>query len=177
MHNFEAEQLFLNADKILKEGRYGEAATAFTQLIERFPDFGKAYNHLGWLYETKFSDLLKGEECYRLAVKHAPNYRSVYYNYAVVLATLKRYDDLDQLLKQALDVPGIDRGRIYNEYAIMYETQGQFDKAIEHYKKYMMALYNEKTMDAVVRAIDRCKRKKTIFSGYSSDDEGGNGRW
>ena len=62
-------------------------------------------------------------------------YPPVYYNYSVLLSTLGKYDELKELLDTAINIPGITKSTIFNEYAIMYEQEGKLDIAIEYYKK------------------------------------------
>jgi hypothetical protein len=62
-------------------------------------------------------------------------YPAVYYNYAVLLSTLRRHDNLKVLLDKAITIPGITLSTIDNEYAILFEQQSNLDLAIEHSKK------------------------------------------
>ena len=45
----------------IKNGNYDEASNKLEKIIDTDPDFGKAYNHLGYLYEVKFKEYEKGE--------------------------------------------------------------------------------------------------------------------
>lgn len=162
-HNFHAEEQFIEADELIKEKKISEALTLLKEIITEYPDFGKAYNHMGWIYETKMNDLVEAEKCYKLAIKFMPNYRASYYNYAIVLSTQRRFDELKALLEQAAKVPGINMGTLYNEYAIMYESQGEYDKAIDHYLLYLQQLFDATTIDNVVTAIERCKKKRDLL--------------
>ena len=46
----EAEELFAQADRLLNDGVISEAVEKLGQILKRNPRFGKAYNHLGWVY-------------------------------------------------------------------------------------------------------------------------------
>jgi tetratricopeptide (TPR) repeat protein len=72
--NFDLEEKFLTADRLISENRLSEAAKTLEEILAEAPDFGKAHNHLGWLYETKFKNLQRAEEHYRLALKFSPDY-------------------------------------------------------------------------------------------------------
>jgi tetratricopeptide (TPR) repeat protein len=163
---FECEQLFMRADELIKEKRIDEAMALLVEITQMAGDFGKAYNHLGWIYETKLGNLQKAEECYQLCIRYEPNYRPAYYNYAVVLSTSKRYKELESHLALAKSVAAIDMATINNEYAIMYEAQGLYDQAIESYKKYIAELFNDQSIDTAVAAIERCKKKRDILFKY-----------
>jgi tetratricopeptide (TPR) repeat protein len=158
----ELNKLFYRADNEIKDGLIGEALDTLTQIIGQDAQFGKAYNHLGWIYETKEKDYQKAEECYRLALKYASDYTPVYLNYAILLSTLKRYSELEAHLERSLEVPGINESKIWNERGIMYELQGRYGDAIEAYKKSIqLSLVNE-DIERFETSINRCKKKRTI---------------
>lgn len=158
------EDLFLEADRLISEQRIGEAFTKLNAIIHEMPDFGKAYNHIGWIYETKYKDYLNAEKYYKQAIEYSPDYHAGYYNYAIVLSTLQKWNELQALLEKALKVPGINKGTIYNEYAIMYEAQGKYKEAIEAYKKYAANTFDSKLLDTAKDSIERCKKKIEMLS-------------
>jgi Tfp pilus assembly protein PilF len=162
-NTFLADEKFLEADLLIKETKVSDALALLNEILEDYPDYGKAHNHLGWIYETKLTDYKRADEHYRMAVKFSPEYPSVYYNYAILLSTLQRFDELEQLLAKALAIPGINKGTIHNEYGIMYESQGKYDDAIKHYKEYIKNLFDAKTIETASASIDRCKKKKELL--------------
>lgn len=155
----QADELFFRADEKIKAGAFPEAKAMLEQALEINPKHGRANNHLGWLYETKYQDLTKAEEYYKKAIEFAPEYPPGYTNYAVALSTLERYDELAQLLEKAMNVPGINKEALYNEYGIMYERQGKFQEAIEHYQKGLNMAMNDNAIERYKKSIDRCKTK------------------
>ncbi len=158
------EEMFENADFLIKENKIADAINVLHDVLAEAPDFGKAHNHLGWIYETKHKDLPKAEEHYRLAIKFKPDYAAVYYNYAILLSTIRKYNELEALLKKAELCPGINRATIANEYAIMYESVGKYDEAIAAYKNYIVNLFDEKMIDSAAASIQRCKKKRDLLS-------------
>ena len=159
---FEVEEKFLHADRLINEGKISEAARLLEEILAEVPDFGKAHNHMGWLYETKFKNYAKAEEYYRLALKFAPEYTAVYYNCAYLLSTLRKFEELEKLLEQAVKVPGINFATVYNEYGLMYEVQGKFDNAISSFRLCIKNSYDNKTIEAAAESIKRCERKKAL---------------
>jgi tetratricopeptide (TPR) repeat protein len=159
------ESMFQEADRLINEKAIAEGHNMLKSIIQEDPTFGKAYNHIGWIHETQYKDYANAEKNYKQALEFAPGYFATYYNYAVVLSILQRWADLDALLTKALTVPGINRGTIYNEYGIMYETQGKYTEAIDAYKKYIASTFNNKQVDTAKESIDRCKKKVEILSG------------
>jgi tetratricopeptide (TPR) repeat protein len=157
------EDMFMEADRLISEQKIGEAFTKLSAIIQEMPNFGKAYNHIGWIYETKYKDYPNAEKYYKQAIEYSPDYHAGYYNYAIVLSTLQKWDELTNLLDRALKVPGINKGTIHNEYAIMYEAQGKYQQAIDSYKQYAANTFDSKLLDTAKDSIERCKKKVEIF--------------
>ncbi|QNJ96604.1 tetratricopeptide repeat protein [Constantimarinum furrinae] len=162
-HLTKLEELLDQANLDIKEGRYDEATNKLEKILDIDSNFGKAYNHLGYLYEVKFKEYEKGETLYKLCLEKSPMYPAVYYNYSILLSTLGKYDELKELLDQAINIPGITKSTIYNEYAIMYEQQGKLDEAIEHYRKAALNTLDKSVLERAKGSIDRCKMKKELL--------------
>ncbi len=143
----ESEEMFAKADKLLNEGVLKEAVDVLTQIIKRNPHFGKAYNHLGWVFETKYKNAVKAEEYYKAAMKFAPHYNATYLNYSYLLSNQQRFDELRTHLDKLSEIQGIAKDTIQNEYAIMFEMQGNLRKAIEHYQHAAMITLDTKKLE------------------------------
>jgi tetratricopeptide (TPR) repeat protein len=163
MDYFELEEKFYEADKMINDGRISDAAHLLEAILAEAPDFGKAHNHMGWLYETKFKNLTKAEEHYKFALKFSPEYPAGYYNYAYLLSTLRRYEELDTLLDEAIKVPGISYSTLYNEYGLMNEALGKYEEAIHYFKLYIQNLFDLKNIESAAESIKRCERKKQLL--------------
>jgi tetratricopeptide (TPR) repeat protein len=151
--------MFADADRLLNEGVLKEAVDILTSIIKRNPHFGKAYNHLGWVYETKYKNAARAEEYYKAAMKYAPHYNASYLNYSYMLSNQSRFDELKVHLDRISDIQGIAKDTIANEYAIMYEMQGNAKKAMEHYRQAAMITLDTKKLEKYREAIDRCQEK------------------
>jgi tetratricopeptide (TPR) repeat protein len=81
-----------------------------------------------------------------------------------VLSTLQKWSELESLLNKAITIPGINKGTIQNEYAMMYEAQGRYDEAINAYKQYIINSFDNRQIDTAKDSIERCKKKKEILS-------------
>ncbi len=161
---------FMHSDTLIKQDKIGEAVKELQQIIREDPIFGRAYNHLGWIYHNKYQDYKNAEECYKLALQHSPDYPPVYYNYAVLLSSTKAFDELKNLLSKAVEFNGINLGTIHNEYGIMYELEGQYSKAIESYNESIKNLFDITQIEQRLGSIERCKRKSGIFGGSHVSD-------
>ena len=162
-HLTKLEEWLNQANSDIKNGLYDQATNTLEKIIDTDSNFGKAYNHLGYLYEVKFKEYEKGETLYKLCLEKSPMYPAVYYNYAVLLSTLEKYEDLKSLLDTALTIPGVTKATIYNEYAIMYEQQGKLEEAIEHYKKCGLHTLDKNVLNRAKESIDRCQSKKELL--------------
>ena len=62
------------ANTKIKNGNYEDASNILEKIIGIDPGFGKAYNHMGYLYEVKFKEYEKGETLYKLCLEKSPLY-------------------------------------------------------------------------------------------------------
>lgn len=160
---FELEEKFIEADNLIKDNYIADATRVLNEILAEAPDFGKAHNHLGWIFETKIKDYVKAAEHYKYALKFSPEYAASYYNYAILLSTTRNYDELEKLLNDALKITGINFATIYNEFAIMYEAKGNYEEAIKNYKLYIQNSYDNKMIETAADSIKRCERKKELL--------------
>jgi tetratricopeptide (TPR) repeat protein len=159
---YELDRLFFKADNEIKEGLIVDAFDTLQYVVEQEPTYGKAYNHLGWIYETKYKNYSKAEECYRLAVKFAPEYTAAYINYAILLSNLEKYTPLAELLEKSLTVAGINKSKIWNEYGIMYEMQGNYTESVNAYKKAIQHSVSDEDIDRFEKSIYRVRKKQQL---------------
>ena len=159
---YELDRLFFKADNDIKDGQIVEAFDTLQYIVEQESEYGKAYNHLGWIYETKYKNFPKAEECYRLAVRYAPEYTSAYINYAILLSNLEKYDKLTELLEKSLTIAGISKAKIWNEYGIMYEMRGMYAEGIDAYKKAIQYSLSDEEIEKFEKSIYRIRKKENI---------------
>lgn len=155
----DCEEMFAQADLLIKEDRIQPAIEVLFKILQRNPQYGKAHNHLGWIYENKYKNSANAEECYKKAMKYAPEYAAAYLNYCYLLSNSQRFDDLKAHLDITLNVPSIPRETVYLEYAIMYEMQQNPEAAIDYYLKAAMTTLNSDKLNSYKESINRCKTK------------------
>jgi len=147
----------------IKERNYADAMQTLEAILAEAPDYGKAYNHLAWLYDTKYRNLAKAAEYYQKCLLYEPEYAPVYMNYAAVLSMMSKWQELDELLAKALNVPGVDKATVHNEYGIMYELQGRYDEAINSYKEAIRQTLITDNIASYQSSIKRSQTKKELL--------------
>ena len=160
----ECEELFIQADRLINEGGTMEAVEKLSQILKRNPRFGKAYNHLGWIYETKYKNSQRAEEYYKAAIAYAPNYNAARLNYCYLLSNAARFDELKAHLDKMSNLPGIAKDTIANEYAVMHEMQGNPQAAIDFYQKAAIMTLDSAKLDRYKDSIERCRKKIELLS-------------
>lgn len=158
------EELFLEADRALDEGNLAEGKRLLEDILSEEPSFGKAHNHMGWLYKTRYQDYKIAEKHFKLAIKFDPEYSPSYINYAYMLRDLGRLDELEALLNKALKVEGTNKSTVYDEFGSLYELRGEYGKAIRYYKKAIALSLNDKSITDLRGHIKRCNKKRPFFS-------------
>lgn len=157
------DDLFFEADSLIKERKITEAISTLEAILVEAPDYGRAYNHLGWIYETQYRDYAKAEDFYKRCIALDPNYTPAYLNLSINLSTLGKYEEQLTYLDAALLIPGIDRAGMHNEMAIAKELLGQFEEAIRFYKEAIRFTLVDANLATYSASIDRCMRKVEIL--------------
>jgi tetratricopeptide (TPR) repeat protein len=155
----EYETMLAQANILIQEKRSQEAVELLLKILQRNPQFGKAYNHLAYVYEIDYRDYTRAEEYYKKAMQYEPKYHPAYTHYARLLANCKRFDELKAHLDIALTIPTIPEETIYYEYALMYEMQQNPEAAMNYYIKAAMTTLDTNKIALYQESINRCKTK------------------
>ena len=158
------EEYFLQVDKLFAEGEYGEGKKLLEEILETEPDYGRAHNHLGWLYFTKFDNYERAAIHFKLGIKFSPDYPASYINYTYLLNDLNEVEALKLNVERALKVKGINRAILYNELGRSYELNGNYNLASQNYKNAIRHTLNKQEMETYNQNMERVKTKKGIFS-------------
>jgi tetratricopeptide (TPR) repeat protein len=155
----ECETMLAQANILIREKRSQESVELLLKILQSNPQFGKAYNHLGYVCEIDYADYTRAEEYYKKAMKYEPQYSPSYTHYARLLSTCKRFDELKAHLDIALTVPTVSDAAIYFEYALMYEMQQNPEAAMNYYIKAAMTTLETDKIAQCQKSIDRCQVK------------------
>jgi tetratricopeptide (TPR) repeat protein len=162
-----AEDLFFEADKLIDDNQIKEAKELLNDLLNDYPDFGRAHNHLGWLYSVKFNNHPKAKKHLELALKFSPDYMGAYSNYVYLLLEMNKYDELIEFGKKHVDKGVADAGTLYNKMAQSYELKGELMEAYKYYKLAIKGAINNQFLEELYASINRLKGKMTLFQKLS----------
>jgi len=158
------ELLFSEANRKLNANESLEEVIDMLYAISKdYPNFGKVYNHLGWIFETKFRDYAKAEENYKMALDLSPDYPAIYENYAYTLERLGKLDEMEALLKKGLDQPATNKEAIHRLYGRLHELKGDFDKAIVEFRHAITNSFSNDDINELEEGIKRCEKKKALL--------------
>lgn len=155
----ECETMLAEANTLIQEKRSQESVELLLKILQFNPQFGKAYNHLGYVYEIDYRDYTRAEEYYKKVMQYEPNYNPAYTHYARLLSNCKRFDELKAHLDIALTIPTVSDEIIYHEYALMYEMQQNPEATMNYYIKAAMTTLEAKKIILYQESINRCKTK------------------
>lgn len=158
-----AENLFFEADQLIDENKIIEAKEVLLDLLSDYPDYGRAHNHLGWLYTVKFNNHKKAKYHLELAMKFAPDYQGVYGNYSYLLVEMNLYDEMILFGNKVLKNGIADQAAVYNKMAQGYELKGDLMSAYKHYKLSTVGAINNQFLNDLYASIHRVKGKMNIF--------------
>jgi len=163
METMVLERYIQNAEKAFEQNDYLEGMRLLEEALTIEPNFGKAHNHMGWLYLYQITDWVKAETHLRLALKFAPAYSAPYMHMSYILFAKGRFEELTGLLEKAMMVGGIQKSFIYNEYGRMSEANGKLRKAVKFYKTAVRWTFNEQELNVYKDNIRRCRDKRWVL--------------
>ncbi len=163
----DVEARFLHADTLIERGEIVEAKEILMDILEDEPDFGRAHNHLGWLYRARLSNFERAEYHLRLAVKFAPDYTGGYVNYGNLLIELGEFEKLGELTERAIKVRGIHRPTILHYMAVVAEMKGEAQVALKLLRKAKDEALDEGTLKLMQSEIRRVKAKMNTFTRFT----------
>jgi len=158
------ENQFIKADALISEGNSADAKELLEDILSQYPDFGKAHNHLGWIYYNKLSDYEKGVYHYKLAMKFDPKYPAPFLNYTYLLIDLGRYAEAKEHINYTLaNLENADNSSYNSELGRMAEYESDYSLAYAYYKAATKNALNPNFIDNMNANMKRVKDKMSIF--------------
>ena len=148
--------------QLLEQGKVGEALAELQVIIARYPEQGKAQAMLGSIYLHHLADFTAAEEAFRIAMRQAPAYPTLYYDYGELLLRLDRATETVAVLNKSLEVPGIEKDKIYSLFGNLYEREKKWEEAIEYYTKAIFYSLSDVDVSRYQNDLNRVKIKMNL---------------
>ncbi|OXB06839.1 hypothetical protein [Flavobacterium pectinovorum] len=158
------ENQFIKADSLISEGNIADGKEMLEEILSQYPDFGKAHNHLGWIYYNKLSNYDKGIYHYKLAMKFEPKYPAPYLNYTYLLIDIGRYAEAKEHIDFTFNnLENVDYSSFNSELGRMAEYESDYIAAYNFYKLAKKNALNPNFIDNMNANMKRVKDKMSIF--------------
>lgn len=158
------ESLFLEVNKAIDQKNLSDAKELLEEIIMIDPGFGRAHNHLAWIYDTEFKHFEKAKKHYELAIKFCKgDYPVSYVNYAYLLIDFEYFDEALRVIDEALQIKGSDKATLYLQKGKIYENKKQRKKAYKFFKEAKLHTYNKEFEVYINKEIRRIERKLSFF--------------
>jgi tetratricopeptide (TPR) repeat protein len=156
----DANILLLEAKQKIDSHKIKEGLDILHHLTLLYPEYSKAYNLLGWVYDTLFEDTRTAEKYYKKCLDLEPDYKEVYSNYAYCLLVLKKYELLEQFIEESLELAITNKPYLYHLLGKAREAMKKFDLAIEAYENSILNSFDVEDIQAREADVIRCQKKK-----------------
>lgn len=153
-------QALIKIQQLLENGKEAEAMSELQVLLARQPDSGVARALLGRILMQRMLDVSAAEETFKLALRTAPNYAPLYYDYGKLLIQSDKATEAVAILNRALEVAGVEKDKIYRLFGQLYERQAKWEDALEYYRLGLM--WSLEVPDSFEKDMERVRRKMTF---------------
>lgn len=160
----EVENLFLEVGKAIDERDLSTAKYLLEELLSIDPGYGRAHNHLGWIYETKIKDFEKAQRHYQLAIKFCKKtYPVVYVNYGYLLIEFGHLDEAEKIINEGIRINGADLATLYYQKGKIAEHKRDFVKAYKIYLEAQKLNFNKDFHGLLANEIGRVQMKMNFW--------------
>ncbi|HUH34535.1 MAG TPA: hypothetical protein VL022_01760 [Moheibacter sp.] len=160
----DVDTLFLEVSKAIDEQNLAEAKTLLEEILTIDPAYGRAHNHLGWIYETKIKDFERAKMHYEFALKFCQDtYPVVYLNYGYLLLEHGQLDAAEKIIAKGLTVQGVDRSTLYYQKGKVAEQRMQLNRALDYYQQAYRMNVSKDLESLLSIEINRVKSKLSFW--------------
>lgn len=163
----EVENLFLEVGRAIDERDISKAKELLEEILLIDPGFGRAHNHLGWIYETKLKDFDKAKRHYELALRFCDgNYPVVYVNYGYLLIEFGQLEKATKIIYEGLNVPGNDTATLCYQLGKIAEHKKKYQTAYRKYKEALELNFSKDFQNLLENEIARVKGKMSFWEKF-----------
>ena len=143
----------------LRNGRLAEGLSEMQLLLTRYPDDGRVQCLQGHVLMTYLQEFTAAEEAYRQALRNAPDYVELYYEYTGLLLRMDRSTEAIAILNRGMQVPGIEKDLLYRLMGQVYERESRWNDAMEEYTRAVRYSFEQDRISIYINDIERVKTK------------------
>jgi tetratricopeptide (TPR) repeat protein len=163
----DVENLFLEVSKAIDERDISTAKELLEEILSIDPGYGRAHNHLGWIYETKIKDFDRAKRHYELAIKFCQGtYPVVYVNFGYLLIEYNDYEKAIETINEGLRIRGADRATLQYQKGKIAEHEQDFKSALAQYEIARKLSFNKEFHSMLENEIARVKSKLSFWDKF-----------
>lgn len=140
----------------IKDKYFERAINKINELIQMYPNRPEIYYELGKLCYNNW-DNEGAEKNFLKALEVDINYFPTYTQYALILIKDRRYSEAEVILNKSKKLKNKEDSDIYFYLGMLFQHQGNLDKAIEAYTQSLYYSINESQIDSAMKFIKVCK--------------------
>ncbi len=160
----EVESLFIQANRFIDNKNLAEAKSTLEEILLIEPSYGRAHNHLAWIYETELKDIKNATMHYKLAIKFSgKEYPVSYINYIYLLLDIENYQDIKALIAEARQIKEIKQSILFYQEGRVFEAENNFIQAFQLYEKSKKGSFDNGFIQVINLEIQRAYNKMNIF--------------
>lgn len=164
----DVENLFLEVGKAIDERDMSGAKDLLEEILSIDPGYGRAHNHLGWIYETKIKNFQRAKQHYSLAIKFCKGtYPVAYVNYGYLLIEFGHLEEAEKVIEEGLQTDGSDKSTLNYQKGKIAEHRQQYKVAVNHYQYAQKVCFNKDFFTLLENEINRVKRKMSFWEKIS----------
>ena len=134
MERLDLDLLMIRMQVCLAEQRFTQARRLLDEVLDEDPGHGVAHGCMAWLCWMLLDETDRAVQHYRFAIRFAPKHAEHHLNFARLLAQRGRLDELVEVHRNALDVPGIDRHTLHLVLGAAFEQAGRYQESLRAYR-------------------------------------------
>ena len=151
------------AEKLFGEYMIEEAKMILEGLLEEEPGYGKAHNHIGWMYLYHENEEEKAEMHLKYSILFDPTYAPAYLHLASLYIGKNEYKKALEILEKGLEAKDANKVMIYELKGQSYEGLEEYSTALKNYKLALRYAVTDWESSSIETNIKRTRKKRFMF--------------